>query len=306
MSPMVTCYNKGCGKEFNIDDNGPDSCIYHPGPPIFHDALKIWKCCDKKSCDFGTWLSYPGCTKGPHSAEKPVDAVKLSSNQAIRPEPKDQVIQWSGLNKPAERNMEGKEFVLLNIEPTSGLLKAIDLEKSKIKEGESGDVVVGSACRNSGCTMTYSGPEANATICLHHPGTAVFHEGMKYWSCCERKTSNFQSFLEQEGCTRGDHCWKKNEKVNNIRHDWFSRFGFIHVNLYCKGALPSSCKIKSNGLLLECDISYEFGDKEAVLSYELFGEIIPSESKVNMSERKIEIVLKQLNEITWPRLCYQA
>lgn len=63
-----------------------DSCSYHPGPPYFHDAYKIWNCCNKKSTDFGTWLTYPGCTRGKHSAEKPADMQKIVPDQTIRPE----------------------------------------------------------------------------------------------------------------------------------------------------------------------------------------------------------------------------
>lgn len=63
-----------------------DACAYHPGPPYFHDAYKIWNCCNKKSTDFGTWLTYPGCTRGKHSAEKPVDIVKVAAVKEIRPE----------------------------------------------------------------------------------------------------------------------------------------------------------------------------------------------------------------------------
>lgn len=36
---------------------------------------------------------------------------------------------------------------------------------------------------------------------------------MKYWSCCKRKTSDFNTFLSQEGCTKGTHLWKKKDEV---------------------------------------------------------------------------------------------
>jgi hypothetical protein len=32
---------------------------------------------------------------------------------------------------------------------------------------------------------------------------------MKYWSCCNKKTSDFNAFLEQVGCSQGNHCWIK-------------------------------------------------------------------------------------------------
>ena len=34
---------------------------------------------------------------------------------------------------------------------------------------------------------------------------------MKYWSCCQRKTTEFQQFLDQEGCDIGECVWAKDE-----------------------------------------------------------------------------------------------
>ena len=31
--------------------------------------------------------------------------------------------------------------------------------------------------------------------------------GMKYWSCCNKKTTDFNQFLAQKGCTEGAHQW---------------------------------------------------------------------------------------------------
>lgn len=84
--------------------------------------------------------------------------------------------------------------------------------------------------------QTYNGPKTDEETCVHHPGVPIFHEGwgelindaekrlfhlirwyfmsmhhfrMKYWSCCKRKTSDFNSFLSQEGCNKGSHQWRK-------------------------------------------------------------------------------------------------
>lgn len=71
MSPKLTCYNLNCiEKEFDPLNNKPDSCTFHPGKPKFHDAYKIWSCCNKKSTDFTEFLNFKGCTTGPHSNEK--------------------------------------------------------------------------------------------------------------------------------------------------------------------------------------------------------------------------------------------
>uniref|UniRef100_A0A8B9PEG8 Cysteine and histidine rich domain containing 1 n=1 Tax=Apteryx owenii TaxID=8824 RepID=A0A8B9PEG8_APTOW len=55
---------------------GNDSCTYHPGVPVFHDALKGWSCCKRRTTDFSDFLSIAGCTKGLHNSEKPPEPVK--------------------------------------------------------------------------------------------------------------------------------------------------------------------------------------------------------------------------------------
>jgi hypothetical protein len=74
------------------------------------------------------------------------------------------------------------------------------------------EITVGTSCKNGGCKQTYEGSENAETACTHHPGYPVFHEGLKFWSCCQRRTTDFNSFLEQEGCVVGEHMWIK-EKV---------------------------------------------------------------------------------------------
>ncbi|VDD86800.1 unnamed protein product [Enterobius vermicularis] len=277
----LQCYNKGCGKKFNPDENHPEACLYHPGPPYFHDAYKIWNCCNKKSTDFTTWLSIQGCTRGKHNPVKPVEEPPKRENkeQESRPKSPERVIVWNGLNKPAPRNEAPRSMSKLRLESTEALLKAIEAHKQQVTE-ESNEVHVGVSCKNSGCDKKYEGKQSDEEECLYHSGVPVFHEGMKYWSCCKKKTTNFSSFLEQKGCSVGKHCWSKSERVDKIREDWFCRSGFIHLNVYCKGALVNECLVESDGFILHAKIVHGFGTKETDLNYELFGQIDVAESKV--------------------------
>ena len=61
--------------------------------------------------------------------------------------------------------------------------------------------------------QTYNGEPSKPNECCYHPGVPIFHEGLKFWSCCQRKTTDFQSFLNQEGCTWGVCKWRK----DNVR-----------------------------------------------------------------------------------------
>ena len=71
----------------------------------------------------------------------------------------------------------------------------------------SSQVVIGQSCKNKSCKATYKGPESDNEVCLHHPGVPIFHEGMKFWSCCQKRTTDFTAFLEQVGCSEGEHVW---------------------------------------------------------------------------------------------------
>ena len=315
----IHCYNKGCGQKFDPADNNSDSCLYHPGPEYFHDAYKIWQCCNKKSTDFSTWLSYKGCNRGPHNGVKPIIMESPPSSNIIITTSETPIadksltlpetIVWNGLNKPAERTDPEKrkdKLQNLKVEAAENVLKVIENYKAaKLRESDGTtqtDKFLGASCKNNACKAVYNGFDSED--CLHHPGTAVFHEGMKYWSCCCKKTSDFNNFMDQIGCTTGPHCWIRSQRVEQIREDWFSRCGYIHINIYCKGAVPDESNFVTDGLILRIALTHGFGEKTTQLDYELWGEIRPEESRVVIGERKVEIVLKQEGTDGWPRLRY--
>lgn len=46
------CVHKGCGKTYENDDD--DGCVYHPGPPVFHEGQKGGCASSAHRC--GIWL----------------------------------------------------------------------------------------------------------------------------------------------------------------------------------------------------------------------------------------------------------
>ncbi|EHB00245.1 Cysteine and histidine-rich domain-containing protein 1 [Heterocephalus glaber] len=44
-------HNRGCGQRFDPKTNSDDACTYHPGVPVFHDALKCWSCCKRRTTE---------------------------------------------------------------------------------------------------------------------------------------------------------------------------------------------------------------------------------------------------------------
>lgn len=229
---LLTCYNKGCCQKFDPDNNpegkfanfrlgfltcnfynsSPDACRYHPGVPFFHDAYKGWTCCNKKSADFTEFLNYPGCTFGKHSNVKPEEPVKPAPAQTLP----DEVIEVKPVTAPQiKRPPFDSPMTILKPILTPSVKQLINSNQNnttEMKDESDNRINIGAPCQNSGCKVLYEGETTELTECAYHPGCPIFHEGMKYWSCCQKKTSDFQTFLNQAGCARGTHLWHK--KVN--------------------------------------------------------------------------------------------
>ncbi|XP_062819960.1 integrin beta-1-binding protein 2 isoform X2 [Anolis carolinensis] len=268
----LLCYNRGCGQRFDPEENGPDACLHHPGFPIFHDALKGWSCCRKRTTDFSEFLSIKGCTKGRHSNEKPPEP------QADPHPPKDKaateiIVQGpkSAEKMECERPSSDEPKQLLPVKVSKTLeqsLEKLDLSPKEEAAGQDSagaalEVSLGTTCKNSGCKATFQGQESNRETCTFHPGVPVFHEGMKYWSCCGIKTTDFNAFLEQKGCSRGRHLWIKKQ--------------------------------------VDVHIVFE-GDKVFQAELELWGVINVQKSAVSLLPSKVEITLQKAPPLTWARL----
>nr|CAB3230684.1 cysteine and histidine-rich domain-containing protein 1-like [Phallusia mammillata] len=298
---LLQCYNKSCGAKFNPTQNSSDSCQYHPGMPVFHDALKGWSCCKKRTTDFTDFLKIPGCTIGEHNPEKPKEEIKPKVEEENKekkievkqspPEPKPKV--------PVERPSENEPLQMLSIKTTSSYNKS---KVIKVAEEESGEIKVGTSCRNSGCKATYENGPSDKTSCVFHCGTAVFHEGMKYWSCCKRKTSDFTSFLNQEGCSKGVHLWKKpKEEKTTCRYDWHQTGPNVVLSVFAKLVDVDKSTFQANQVVFKAGINFESG-KHFDLHLRLFGIVDPNRSKVTVSGTKVEVVLYKSVAMHWKKI----
>lgn len=304
----LQCYNKGCGQTYDPDDNAPESCVHHPGQPKFHDAYKGWTCCSKKSTDFSEFLSFPGCTKACHSNEKPVEPIKAKSPQ---PEmPVAELVEKRKAPEMVQRPIEDEPLQELNRTVSPSLKMALEKIKERTKEKEDNPdkvqtIPIGTSCKNATCKVEYKDSSSNSSSkCTYHAGVAIFHEGMKYWSCCQRKTSDFDNFLNQEGCTIGQHLWFKLTTENVIcKHDFHQAGSNLAIlTIYAKNSVPEKTTIKVNQIQLEVDVSFDGGEKTFQKSFDLFGVIKLEESKVEFFGTKVEIKLKKGDVMNWPRL----
>uniref|UniRef100_A0A8B9RLA5 Cysteine and histidine-rich domain-containing protein 1 n=1 Tax=Astyanax mexicanus TaxID=7994 RepID=A0A8B9RLA5_ASTMX len=269
------CYNRGCGQRFDPDRNPEDACTFHPGVPVFHDALKGWSCCKRRTTDFSDFLNIAGCTKGCHNKEKPPEPVK--------PE-----VKSSGEKKELEDlKPRFDEYIIQAPKP----LEFIQRPRYRLFL--------------SVCTIyaKFSGPKSDEETCVHHSGVPIFHEGMKYWSCCQKKTSDFNSFLSQEGCSKGSHVWKNadGKKVVPCRFDWHQTGGQVTISIYAKNCNPELCSVQANSTTVCVRVVFEV-EKEFEQKLSLWGVIDVSKSVVNIMASKIEISMKKAEPMSWARL----
>lgn len=63
----MVCRRKGCGKTHTGGDRSGESCVHHPGAPIFHEGSKGWTCCKRRVLEFDQFMNIEGCkTKDRH------------------------------------------------------------------------------------------------------------------------------------------------------------------------------------------------------------------------------------------------
>lgn len=307
MPSEVLCYNKGCGSKFDPNSNKEGSCIHHPGVPVFHDALKGWSCCKRRTTDFSDFLNIPGCSKGLHSNVKPEPVApkvtssknRETSEKILSPEP-EKVTPKPIKTVKTPRPCVSEPMIPLPIKTTPSLQKALQkLSLETANEDASKQIKI---CKFLSCRTTYS--PGISEICIHHPGGPVFHEGMKYWSCCQRKTSDFTSFLAQEGCVTGTHEWKVKSlaEAAPCRYDWHQTGSVVVLSVFAKMALEENSSVKVNQVAIEIDLEFEGGKRNFKLELDLEGVIDPSRSFVTLYGTKVEITLKKGDASHWKKL----
>ncbi|XP_036452006.1 cysteine and histidine-rich domain-containing protein 1 [Colossoma macropomum] len=309
----LLCYNRGCGDRYDEDKNSDDACRYHPGVPIFHDALKGWSCCKKRTTDFSEFLSIKGCVRGRHSNIKPEEPLRpeVTSDKGEQKHQSNEEIIYQGpksaeaLERERPSSDEPKTKLKVKVAPSlAQILEKMEIvEREKKEKIEREDVIVGTKCKNAGCKMLYQGPETNAETCTYHPGAPVFHEGYKYWSCCCIKTIDFNAFLDQKGCCTGKHCWthKQDKKKVACRHDWHQTANQVVVTIYAKNANPEHSYVEANRTVLTCHIQFE-NDKEFHKDIHLWGVVDVKSSFVSMVPSKVEVTLKKADPVAWGKL----
>lgn len=215
----LRCQRIGCDAMFTEDDNLDGSCQYHDSGPLFHDGMKQWSCCKKRSHDFSLFLQIPGCKTGKHTAEKqviapakkkPVPPPTAAPSTNANPSMKDSCSRCRqgffcsdhGVSQSKPVTIVGEKSVSLAGDASAENNSSVEVLKPHKK-------IVGinepQICKNKGCGQTFKEKDNHDTACSYHPGPAVFHDRMRGWKCCDVHVKEFDEFMSIPPCTKGWH-----------------------------------------------------------------------------------------------------
>ena len=199
--PKLRCKNYGCNKYYVESENDDNACHHHTAPPIFHDTMKCWSCCrDRKAYDFETFQLIGGCSTGRHSEISPTIALAKSPNAPNEIAGGSSSDHLGLPQPPALKSIDA--YNAANPDAASAASSAVKTLARKSTRLEDGTA----RCQRKGCQQTFMIESNNATACTYHKGQAIFHDAIKFWSCCPgKKCYDFDEFLAVPGCTVGYH-----------------------------------------------------------------------------------------------------
>ncbi|KAF2171971.1 hypothetical protein M409DRAFT_18202 [Zasmidium cellare ATCC 36951] len=296
------CVHKGCGKVFSDPD---EPCVYHPGPPVFHEGQKGWKCCSKRVLTFDEFMNIPPCTTGKHSTvdDTPAEEPKKISDEEVEAKIKAQQEKKEQLPPAVAR-------APLAAQPPRASPSPAPPEEEE--DDPNTPVPDGAACKRKACGATYkAGPNRDEEKCTHHPGQALFHEGSKGWTCCKRRVLEFDEFMKIPGCkttTRHLFVGKKKdanteEDLKEVRNDFYQTATTVIASLYLKKIDNNRSKVIFTDDGKKVDLDLVTTDKKRYqTAMELFGAIKPADSKFKIMGTKLELTLAKADSAGWPVL----
>lgn len=330
------CVHKGCGKTFTDPSEPP--CVYHPGPPEFHEGQKGWKCCKPRVLTFDEFLAIPPCTTGQHSAVDDGPKVEFSDTSQIGAEvvqPKEEEVR-----KVKPLSERAKESLAASVAsagvvgtPRSSTPQPQVLEEDSDDEAE--EVPHGATCKRKTCGETSKGGKRNRSEekCIFHPGIPVFHEGSKGYTCCKRRVLEFDEFMRIKGCKeREGHCFiGKREKareaekkaaaqasggsgedvLEEVRNDFYQTASSVIISFFLKKIKKDEAKVSfgvksaaegGNGYV---DLDLPTADNKRYTKRVVFwSEIDPEKSTFKVLGTKLELTVVKAGDgqTGWPVL----
>jgi len=295
------CVHKGCGKEFADPD---EPCVYHPGPPVFHEGQKGWKCCKPRVLTFDEFLTIPPCTTGKHST---VDETPKEEPQKIDPAAESLRVDSLAPKVTPISSADIQRTASPAIAPPSNAGTPAPPEDES--DDPSLEIPSNAICRRRGCNETYD-PQTprDEETCTHHPGQPIFHEGSKGWSCCKRRVLEFDEFMKIPGCNEkkrhlfvGKGKPAGEEKVNEVRTDFYQTSSTVNASVYFKKIDKARAKISFANQSVDLDLPTS-DNKRFTQTLSLFAPIDPEKSSYTVLGTKLELKLAKADGASWPVL----
>ncbi|KAL2269989.1 hypothetical protein VTJ83DRAFT_2173 [Remersonia thermophila] len=295
------CVHQGCGKIFTDPD---EVCRYHPGPPVFHEGQKGWKCCKPRVLTFEEFMTIEPCTEGKHSTtDLPPQIEKKEADPALL------AAATSNLPPPPPR----APITAPQHAPTPP-----PPPPESEDDDESIEIPDGRVCRRKACGAVYKkGASREGEKCVHHPGAPIFHEGSKGYSCCKRRVLEFDQFMKIEGCkTKDRHLFvgsgkkeaaaKANggeELLETVRTDFYQTTTAVIASFFLKKINKDEAKVE----FLEREIVLDLPTTDTpVKRYKtrvpLFAAVDPAKSTFKVLGTKLEVSLAKADGTSWPVL----
>ncbi|EKG19274.1 hypothetical protein MPH_03137 [Macrophomina phaseolina MS6] len=291
------CVHKGCGKVYE-DESEP--CVYHPGPPVFHEGQKGWKCCKPRVLTFDEFLAIPPCTTGTHS----------DIDDAPAEPPKPSAADVPDASSAPTPSAEPPRL------PTNQAQAAPPPSKSPAPQEDEDDdpslpIPDGAPCKRKACNAKYdaSAGRQDDEQCVHHPGAPIFHEGSKGYSCCKRRVLEFDEFMKIEGCaTKARHLFvgkKKDEGaedvVESVRSDFYQTSTTVIASLFLKKIDKATSTVELSASNIKLDLRTT-DKKRYTTDMTLFAPIDPAASAFKIMGTKLELELRKADGSSWPVL----
>ncbi|KAI0197567.1 Pyruvate/Phosphoenolpyruvate kinase-like domain-containing protein [Astrocystis sublimbata] len=305
------CVHQGCGKEYTDADA---VCKYHPGPPVFHEGQKGWKCCKPRVLTFDEFLEIEPCTEGKHSTtDHPPKIEKKELAADVAPTTQSLADKLAEAASAPSRAPQATPSAPAPAPPPP---ESEDDEPAL-------EIPDGKACRRKTCNATYKKGQARSDDekCVHHPGAPIFHEGSKGYTCCKRRVLEFDQFMKIEGCkTSPRHLFigsgqdksKKagastgkdgEELLETVRHDFYQTPTTVIASFFLKKIDSAKATVKFNANTLDLDLpTSDAPPKRYKTAVPLFGKIDTEKSTFKILGTKLEVNLYKADGASWPVL----
>ncbi|RVX71705.1 hypothetical protein B0A52_03889 [Exophiala mesophila] len=295
------CVHKGCGKVFTDPE---EECVYHPGPPEFHEGQKGWTCCKPRVLTFDEFLAIPPCTTGKHST---VDDAPVATTQ--KPVVDEAPVPVTKPIKPETVSAQPQTI------PTPATKPEAPPDESDDPDAE---IPAQANCKRRACGKSRdSGIARDDEECIYHPGVPIFHEGSKGWTCCKRRVLEFDEFMKIEGCkTRKRHCYvgkkkpavdgapaDQEDKLLTVRNDFYQTPTSVIVSFYLKkiDKQRATVEFAQDGQTIDLDLPTSDG-KRFTQTLPLFAPIDSAKSSFKIMGTKLEMILVKKDGSSWPTL----